>query len=1033
MKRTLKGLGLLVLAMTLVVGGVVFRLWRDREEHLRLREADQARAPLSAPKSSRPTFVASPDASTELCLVGVVLDGEVPVADMQVTASHPLDVIAEQDVKTCGCTSCDCPAGRAALRADPSLGCLEGVRSTTTRVDGTFELCGLTTPLPRLLWAEHADGRLALRADSTPLRAGVPATLRVVPVIAVDGVVLDDEAPVAGATVVFYSVTAVKPYQAVTDAAGRFTMTLPGGVGRALVSAPDRAPRFVYAEVKHDGVLVLRLETPLRLDVHVTHEGRAVEGAEVAVEGDTAHKTDSAGDALIELSRTGSHVVRARKGSLVASAPIRPGRSPSRRLELSLAEGLALRGELVDEDGAPRAGAVRGATRAEEPLETDGTGHFELAPRPLGDVVYLTGEAPGCANGSTERFTIAPRGGAVRLSVRCAATVRGQVLDADGSPVPGALVSSKGAPVDLETRTDLTGRFALQLAPGTMRLFVEQKGYRLHQQPVTVPSSGDVIIVLDAGGSISGRVVDARGRGVAGVKVAAVPAVFEELVLVTEGKASAGKTDATGQFELPALEAGRWVVLANPNDAPLALSEPVALQPGERRRGLELKLTGDVDLTGVVVDARGAPVPGATLEFDPSEDKALLLQTFANLATGRYQAAAVAMPRQVVSGVDGRFTFKAMPLSPMPLTVTAEGFEETRQRVSRGEQVRIELRRPTRWTITGRATDDRGKPLPTFEVNGSVFTPADGRFDLDTDSESVVVYVRAPGFLAAERKVKRAVPTADLGTVKLQRARALSVRVRSQAGAPLADASVVARQGDTREDCDTTDLGECVVTPLEDAETGVKVRRKGFAPREVTLTAAELALPLQVTLEPAGARLEGQVLAGPGRPIAGRAVSANGPVFETTTSNAEGRFSITGLVPGAYCASAKLTPGLFSVEWAVPAVASASPQPVTVGPLANGATIEVHAPLGVARVVLANGSAGPQTVKGFDSADADELCAQWERTTITAMMTNTMRFEGLPPGEWSVFVLSMMQLEERAGKVTPTVFELGPGQTRVVE
>jgi hypothetical protein len=189
-----------------------------------------------------------------------------------------------------------------------------------------------------------------------------------------------------------------------------------------------------------------------------------------------------------------------------------------------------------------------------------------------------------------------------------------------------------------------------------------------------------------------------------------------------------------------------------------------------------------------------------------------------------------------------------------------------------------------------------------------------------------------------------------------------------------------------------------------------------------------------VTLEPAGARVVGQVMAAPGRPLAGRRVTVLGPMYENTTTNGEGRFSIAGLTPGFYCASAKLAPGLTAVDWAVPVQVSEAPLEVVVGPIASGgATIELHPSLGVSLVVVAALEASPRPLKTLGRPDADDLCSEWEVPTVKALMTGTTRFEGLPPGVWSVFVVSMDQLADDDALVTPTVVRLGPSETRVVE
>lgn len=152
------------------------------------------------------------------------------------------------------------------------------------------------------------------------------------------------------------------------------------------------------------------------------------------------------------------------------------------------------------------------------------------------------------------------------LVVRSGAGLSGVVTDEHGTPVEGALVfwgdlmhmrahSSPTGGYHIEcapdpARTDAAGRFAL---PGHAELV---SVWHAELSPATVPSSEASSLRLLARGGLRGRVVDDRGRPVAGARV--------EL----DGERST-TTDAAGAWSFDGLEAGthgvelpldRWVV-----------------------------------------------------------------------------------------------------------------------------------------------------------------------------------------------------------------------------------------------------------------------------------------------------------------------------------------------------------------------------------------------------------------------------------------------------------------------------------------
>ncbi|HZL99761.1 MAG TPA: carboxypeptidase-like regulatory domain-containing protein, partial [Planctomycetota bacterium] len=228
--------------------------------------------------------------------------------------------------------------------------------------------------------------------------------------------------------------------------------------------------------------------------------------------------------------------------------------------------------------------------------------------------------------------------GDITLTTGC--TLVGRLVDERGAPVPGAAVHASihemspdesrdvewGAVCEiLATSSGDDGRFALgSLWPGEIKCslaaagFVPQdRGFECTAGETT--DAGD--IVLERGSTISGLVLDAQGRPVAGATVkarssdvdltggAADAVAWEFLVIVRANDVEdvETRTDAQGAFELPTLNLETYTVLAGLEGyEPAKLAEvPVGA------RDAVLTLLPSATAVVTVVDARsGQPVAG---------------------------------------------------------------------------------------------------------------------------------------------------------------------------------------------------------------------------------------------------------------------------------------------------------------------------------------------------------------------------------------------------------------------------------------
>ncbi|MDP1822237.1 MAG: carboxypeptidase-like regulatory domain-containing protein [Archangium sp.] len=1016
----------MLLGLVALLGGLAARYAAQRAEHQRLREQELGRAPVVAPKRATPASLPSAPSATS-CLTGLVLDHGTPVSGMQVSVSDaPLSVSGD-----CPCERpaafCGCREGLAAIPNLPRAGLVEAVKSAVTGAGGRFELCGIEGDGPRLVWGEHLDGRLATPpAEQSPfIKPGASVELHVLALLPVQGVVLADQAPVPNATVLAFGAPPLFVRTFTTDARGRFEARLPLGTSDFVIAAKGFTTQRVDQFFNPQQVLVLQLKRQGDLTVRALFEERPVAGAEVTIGPEAPVLTDAQGLARFPLQVASRLALRVTKGELVGTSSVTILEGQPRRIDVTLEKGVRMRGVVVDEQGQPRAGArVRGLGKG-KPILSDEAGRFTSG------LLVPTGElrpvasAEGCAD--SEYRAIAFDEPNVTLTLACGETGSGVVLDAEGKPIEGAVVFLDGLDSRESVTTDAAGTFRFHQAQGMYQLRVSHDRYRTHEQPLQLPAK-DVVLVLDAGGSISGRVVNGQGEGVAGASVTVVPAVLDELLAEVEGGNTRATTDAEGRFQVPGLLAGRLVASATADSLGTVVSDVVVLQPGEHKEGLVLTLEERVDLSGTVLDEQRRPIPGARVKWDPADEKSALLGVLMDAVRGHVDQVLRYMPSPSITDADGRYVLRGLPVSRVKLDVSAAGFADVEQLASRGDTVDFVLKK-TGGRVRGRVVDEAGHPLPRFSVDGAAFTPDDGRFEVEAFGKDDTLFVSAAGYSRQSVQVVMDGAVKDVGDVVMKKGRQLQVEVRGPDHKPLPGVKVAAAQAVDGDSCTTKADGKCVIEPLLDVQTVVKAAKEGFAPVSVTVEAGKIEQPLLIDLATAGGRITGIAFAAPGQPAPARSVSLSGDVFKGVLTDGEGRFSADGLPEGRYCASLD-SRNVRGLEWAVTVQASATPSPVLVGPAAQGGVL-VGARTLPGRLVLLQGTAGPMELSRVLEASASNLCDSLGVSAITTITTGDFRVEGVPPGRWSAFFVSFSQVEDK-GEAKPVVIELLAGETKTL-
>lgn len=252
--------------------------------------------------------------------------------------------------------------------------------------------------------------------------------------------------------------------------------------------------------------------------------------------------------------------------------------------------------------------------------------------------------------------------GPMRLSFAPGGNVAGAVVDAAGAPLAGAkLVVQGGEPLGLVATTGVDGGFELgPLLPGSVTLHVRHAEHEAAAFGPVAPGGDPVRVVLRPlpRTALRGRVrARPHGRPIAGATVAWMP---------PGGVAVTATTDGDGSFVLSAsgTSDARLVVQAQgfvPYAELVAPGAPFAdydLLPAATAARLDAGLTAM--LAGVVVDAAGRPVEGASVRWQPKQ------RTTPGGMPGRrvLHGGVLDLSLVVASGADGAFQLETDQFGP---------------------------------------------------------------------------------------------------------------------------------------------------------------------------------------------------------------------------------------------------------------------------------------------------------------------------------------------------------------------------------
>ncbi len=675
--------------------------------------------------------------------------------------------------------------------------------------------------------------------------------------------------------------------EAETDETGRATLRdLPEAEHWVVAEAPGRA-RASQMVVVVAGARRLDLELLPEhvLEVLVKDEaGAPVSGAEIEVRGPdpfpVGARSGSDGRARVGRLGEGPYTVTARAPGF---EEVTKRRVPEGEVAvIVLGKQGALVVEVVSEDGSPAASArvlvgspALGSARV---TQTDGEGKVRIAGLDHGS--YALRAVSGTRVSPIEVGVVLAKGEEkpVRLVLGPGRMITAHVVDAaTGDDVRDArvtLAESGLSPFPLDGVTDKHGRVILgPIARGPATLSARADGF-VPKPAVAIDedTGSEVKVALSRGGTLVGKITDARGYAVDGATIRVVGTDLDGMPI--------DEDPSRWSFR----EAHFTAKLAGP--APLIPAGELGVMPGPVPpipRG---------PVIGLSFGGSTQPGPGATIQ------------------TSTVQA------EPWVSARDG--TFRATPVTPGRVRVVVHHpqYVEAMSEIvllRSNDEARVDVVLQRGGDLEGRVVDTRGRPVSGAHVTALATrgsfehmtrTGTDGSFAFASLPEAVTILVaRDEDPTAVAARVEVTIPEARKKTIVItlpEPRPALPVRVvdRRNDGVDFAQVSAVSLDPNeaVRVTAFTDARGRAELAGAKGLSLRVEVRAPGHAAKVVTTT-PDMA-ELVVVLAPAES-VTGEVTTRRREPLAGAEVAlyTESGVRHTRT-NKEGTFTIGDVPPG---------------------------------------------------------------------------------------------------------------------------------------
>ncbi len=339
--------------------------------------------------------------------------------------------------------------------------------------------------------------------------------------------------------------------------------------------------------------------------------------------------------------------------------------------------------------------------------------------------------------------------------------VAGRVVTASGSPVADAninLGSGELGPLGA-TVTAIDGSFAIEdLAAGTAILSVNKlEDFISFSQSVTAPDP-NLLIELPAGGGISGRVVDSNSKqpltsfsaGLSNVR-AGGGAMRRGPPMMKDFRSD------DGSFVLENVPVGQHQVQVTAPGYVTAQLSGVNVEEGKSVRDLEVLMEPGVRVTGKVTGPDGAGLEAVFISAEDPSDRMVMGPPGAPNSTN----------------ADGEYVIENLQAGERTLRFSKRGYQPEQKAVKiSGKEARVDVRLSRGLELTGTVVDASGRPVAEASVmaqapgaGGRASSNANGAFTIEGLAAGRYTVTASKTGLASERL--RDVDIATVGPLRI--------------------------------------------------------------------------------------------------------------------------------------------------------------------------------------------------------------------------------------------------------------------------
>ncbi len=733
-----------------VAGATIAILYNNGFEYV-ARTGENGRYEAPDPKSARSIAVLHPDyAIDEEMLMLAGTPGAGKLNRTLVTGSQ----ISGQVVGIDG----ESPVAKAAIT-------LDGWPLATSADDGTFTIAHAAAKWTALI--ARKDALLGQRSFSK----GTSQQVRLARAATISGRILDAKTKLPVPSVLVRTIiprmAGVEPIGiAISDAKGAFSLVVPPGTYIMMAAHPGYEPNQndVTAAGGQTASKDLSLTPRARISgVVVDEERKPVVAAIVASEdvsspagfpmrmirmGSTDAATGPDGRFSIRVAADAELRLRVTKKGLPTTRTETMKLAPSERktgVVLTIPSGVLVTGRVTDAENNPLSGVAVTTAEAEpgrggpmqriiisglqqideDAVRTASDGTFSL--RVKEGTYDFTFKREGYTPESVRAKTISAREeNVVEASLRPAVEGRGRVVR-NGTGVDGVQMFAMLMSSDARTITGPDGSFILGgLAPGAVRLTIRKDAEFIQEIRTVNAPSNDVVIELPTGGRVTGRVVEkgstkpiaqfqaglSRSRSSGGMVMMAPPQLQSF-------------TSDDGSFTLDNVPTGAHDLVATaPGFATGRMN--VSIEEGKTLSDVVIELDAGTKLTGRVTGPTGAPLSDATVRLAMSPTSAV-----ARMGSSKW----------TTSDANGEYVLDALEPGEETIEFTHPKYIATRKNVTlKGGELRLDAQLSGGQRVTGLVVTEAGAPVGDADVFASASggsrrnarTNASGTFEFES-------------------------------------------------------------------------------------------------------------------------------------------------------------------------------------------------------------------------------------------------------------------------------------------------------------